>query len=46
MDLIQVGIIPFPISEISGAPPAETFRILTEASDNLTAENSDLLRTE
>ena len=42
-NLIQEGIIPF---FVVGAPPAETFRILTEASDNLAAENSDLLRTE
>ena len=42
-NLIQEGIIPF---FVAGAPPAETFRILTEVSDNLAAENSDLLRTE
>ena len=43
MSLIQEGLIPV---FVVGVPPAETFRILTEASDNLAAENNDLLRTE
>lgn len=29
----------------SGGPPP-TFRLLTEASDNIAAENNDLIRTE
>lgn len=38
---INAGIIPFDV----GAG-AETFHILAESSDNLAAENNDLLRTE
>ena len=41
--LVQEGIIP---TFVAGAPPIETFHILTEDSNNLAAENDDLLITE
>ena len=41
--LIQEGIIPF---TTGGAPPAETFHILAETGDNLTAEDNNLLTQE
>ena len=41
MDLIQVGIIPFPV-----APGGETFYILQETGDALLQETSDNILTE